>query len=113
MEHYFCYICGNKLSDRFVAGEICSCCHNEAGFDDDILKSELDDKFIDVDFVQARINKKDLMQYEKIPVEIAYQLLRAKWINGGCIWHNKDKQPDNWNLDKAKEQMKNCEKIKI
>ena len=59
----------------------------------------------------AEIDKEFLHRYmeQPIPKEIAYKLLRAKWINNGCKWkwNDKNEKPNDWSMEKAKEQLEN------
>lgn len=110
MDKHFCPICGNRLLDEFATGDICSCCGNESGFDDDILSEELV-KFSDEDFTAAKLKKSELEKYPLMPLDIAYHLLRAKWIVQGCKWkyNMRNEKPDSWGIEEAEKQLKNID----
>jgi len=110
MNRFYCPICGKELVEEFAIGDICSCCGNESCVSDDILSDELI-KFSNKDFACAGYNRRELEEYSVMPIKIAHKLLRANWINNGCIWKYNDlnEMPCNWSMDKAKEQLINID----
>lgn len=98
------------MLEEFATGEICPCCGNESGFDDHILAEELV-KFSDEDFAAAKLKKSELEKYPLISLDIAYHLLRAKWIVQDCKWkyNMRNEKPGNWGIEKAEEQLKNID----
>lgn len=105
-----CPICGNKLKDQFSIGEICPCCGNESEFDDDITSIEFE-KFSPEEYQFANVTLEELRIYDLLPKKIAYSLLRAQWILGGCQWkyNNHNEKPIDWNNQMAKEQLLNID----
>ncbi|WP_026477518.1 hypothetical protein [Alkaliphilus transvaalensis] len=110
MSRYFCSICGKVLLEEFTIGYICACCGNESCVSDDLLPEELE-KFTNQDFNSAGYVKSDLEKYDRMPVEVAHRLLRAKWINSGCKWkfNDENEMPNDWGLEKAKQQLSNID----
>lgn len=105
----YCPICGNKLEGPFARGDICNCCGNEARYDDDITFRELK-RFTFKDFKMSRRGAKRFKPFdEALPLDIAHDLLRAKWINNGCKWryNSYGEKPVGWNLEMAKQQLRN------
>lgn len=86
MKKFFCPICGNKLKAIFAIGDICCCCGNQSRLDDDITFDELK-KFTKNDFkVSCRGDKKFKRFWGSLPYDVEHDLLRAQWINKGCVW---------------------------
>lgn len=108
MKKDYCPICGNILPGSFSLAYICPCCGNEADVDDDIVFEDFN-KFSEIDFLNSKVSKNELENYTdiSIPRNIAYKLLRAKWIRNGCKWYDTEVEPTDWNIKKAKEQLEN------
>lgn len=106
----YCPICGNLLpdNDTFARGEICLCCGNESGFEDDITQDELDQFDLSV-LKSAHLTKEELMIYEVLPLQLAHKLLRAQWIVNGCHWKYGENPLNNgkWHLNNAKQNLLN------
>jgi hypothetical protein len=101
MEKYYCPICGKTLKTPFSHGDICTCCGNESGCDDNIIKEFTNDT--------AKITIAKAINISFLSQSEAWDYLREKWIKEGFLWANNDfnERPIGWNRNMAIEQLKN------
>ncbi len=103
-----CPICGNVMEDGFHRGDICPCCGNESGFNDDITRDDLHEKFDRSVFekfseqIESALSKSDILDKE-----IAWKLLRVVWAKNGCKW-KRGSAPIRWDKEKGKQQLHNA-----
>ncbi|WP_427340962.1 hypothetical protein [Caloranaerobacter sp. DY30410] len=109
----YCPVCGFRLTYELVPGHICNCCGYEYDVDDYITIEEIEmlkkyDKIIS-NSLRSKIMDLNIDREKGLPIDIAQEILRIKWIKGGCKWHSKNKNgmPHNWSLKMAEEQLKN------
>ena len=101
----------------FGTGDICPCCGNEMGFDDDIDKPDID---YEEDFRMAEIlkdcydNDKEVPTYVREYIrstvytkEEAWSILRKKWIDKGFKWKCAKDKPKNWSTEVPIKQLLN------
>lgn len=112
---FYCPICGSELTTEFSIGTICLCCGNECGYDDDIQKEDIDEQYyykilalckkLEEDGDEIPQTIKEYLANTRYDKKTAWGILREKWIRSGYVW--KYKKPENWNLNKAREQLRN------
>ncbi len=116
-----CPVCGclnydDIAEDERDIGDICSCCFNEYEVDDYITLSDLksilqDETIIDYDFFINAIeivrerNRLEDGADTTIPVELAYEVLRRRWINDGMLNHIDCDNPVQLDVETARKQL--------
>ncbi|MCY6485512.1 hypothetical protein OW763_14350 [Clostridium aestuarii] len=117
---HFCPICGcYEPENQFSIGEICPCCGNEIGCDDDIEKPNINQEQY-FQMIQISIDSyengkevpnhvKQFLENAKYSEDEAWEILRNKWIEKGCPWkyNFKGERPENWGIELAKLQLLN------
>ncbi|QUH27748.1 hypothetical protein [Vallitalea guaymasensis] len=102
MNKFYCPICGNQLVEAFSIGDICSCCGNECGCDERIIRELVDGTY-------DKITLDTLNNISYLTKEEAHEYLRKQWILQGLNWKYNDcnEKPEAWNFEMARKQLTN------
>ncbi len=103
----FCPICGSDEKNNMGSGDICTCCFNEVGVQDDKTKEEILYQFCGGDYDLMYEIAPEIREYEMedpLPIPIVNRFLRLAWIQQGYYHFVKNKI---WTKEKGKHQLQN------
>ncbi|MBE5906354.1 MAG: hypothetical protein E7277_06105 [Lachnospiraceae bacterium] len=83
-----CRICGWNSQEDLLLGDICECCGNEYGFDDDMSVRTLLEDYLDGNREALCQMVPEIASYtmeDTVPEDVAWRFLRIKWVKNGCI----------------------------